>query len=393
MMTWIKLPRQEIVLAFAVTFVLVNLTSYPTRAPAQPASSVTPTAESLDLPLKLGMQGEAVKTLQTNLKRLGLYKGQVTGDFDSNTESAVKAFQQQHNKLSDTGVVDSTTWQTLLNSNIPKAQNHTPVKFVTPSNLGAPGNREAAATRDPSCPNVEDKPPLTALIPATNVGLTTNDRPTFWFYVPYPPTLQRPVEFVLYGKNDEEVYKTTFQLQGTPGIVSLNLPETLPPLESGKRYSWRFSFLCNLAKPDEIRSVKGWVKRDTPNPKLQRQLEAATPRDRIALYAANGFWYDTLSAIAQLIRTYPQDSALSADWASVLQSVGLDEITSAPIVACCTREQQLQAIEFGLPMGDRVRRIFEENRLLPLSVAPSQQTAAIRPIKDQFGHFAPVLVR
>jgi len=379
-MTWIKLPCQQIVLAFTVTFILVSFTSYPTRALAQPASPVTPTGESVGLPLKLGMQGETVKTLQTNLKRLGLYKGQVTGNFDSNTESAVKAFQQQH-KLSDTGVVDSITWQTLLNSNIPNARNHTAVQFVTPSNLGAPGEREAAATRD-SCPPHQPKPPLTALIPATNVGLTTSDRPTFWFYVPYPPTLQPPVEFVLYGTDNNEIYKTTFRLQNTPGIVSLNLPKTVPPLESGKRYSWRFSFLCNSAKPDEIRSVKGWVKRDTPNPKLQRQLEAATPHDRIALYAANGFWYDTLSAIAQLIRTYPQDSALSADWASVLQSVGLDEITSAPIVACCTREQQLQAIEFGLPMGDRVRRIFEENRLLPLSVAPSQQTAAIRPIKD-----------
>jgi peptidoglycan hydrolase-like protein with peptidoglycan-binding domain len=360
MMTWIKLPRQQSVLTFAVTFVLVNLTSYPTRAPAQPTSPVKPTAESAALPLKLGMQGKAVKTLQTNLSRLGFYNGQATGDFDFETQTAVRAFQQ-HNKLSDTGVVDSKTWQALLNSSTPNARNHTAVQFVTPSSEGAPGVREAAATRrTPSCPNVESKPPLTALIPATHVGITASDRPTFWFYVPYPPTLQRPVEFVLYGKNDEEVYKTTFQLQDTPGIVSLNLPETVPPLESGKRYSWRFSFLCNLAKPDEIRSVEGWVKRDTPNPKLQRQLEAATPRDRIALYAANGFWYDTLSAIAQLSRTSPQDGTLTADWASVLQSVGLDEITSAPLVACCTREQQLQATEFGLPMGDRGKRVNEK---------------------------------
>lgn len=313
------------------------------------------------MPLKLGIQSEAVKTLQTNLSRLGFYNGRVTGNFDFKTQVAVKAFQQQY-KLSNTGVVDSTTWQALLNPSTPNAQ--TAVQFVTPSNLGAPGEREAAATRDSSCPNAEGKPPLTALIPATNVGLTVSDRPTFWFYVPYPPTLQRPVEFVLYGKNNDEVYKTSFQLQNTPGIVSLSLPETVPPLESGKKYRWRFSFLCNLANRAETRFVEGWVQRDTPSPALQRQLEATSMRDRIALYAANGFWYDTLSAIAQLIRNSPPDATLPANWASVLQSVGLGNITSAPIVACCTREQQVQAIEFNLRIGDRLPRVFEKNCLL-----------------------------
>jgi len=188
MMTWINLPCQQIVLTLAVIFALVNLTSYPTRTPAQPASTVNLTAKSIGLPLKLGMQGEAVKTLQTNLKRLGLYNGRVTGNFDSKTQLAVKAFQKQY-KLSVTGVVDSKTWQALLKTSIPNARNRTAVQFVTPSNLGAPGEREAAATRDRSCPNAEDKPPLTALIPATNIGLTLNARPIFWFYVPYPPTL------------------------------------------------------------------------------------------------------------------------------------------------------------------------------------------------------------
>lgn len=326
MTTRIKLPHQQISLALAIAFILVSPASYPTPAPAQPTSAVKPTAESLSLPLKLGMQGEAVKTLQTHLSRLGLYKGRVTGNFDSQTQAAVKAFQQQY-KLSDTGVVDSTSWKALLGSSTPSRQNYTPVQFVTPSNLGAPGSREAAATRDSSCPHVEDSPPLTALLPATNVGLTISAHPTFWFYVPYSSTLQRPVEFVLYGTDEQEIYKTTLRLQNTPGIVSLQLPEIAPSLESGKKYRWRFSFLCNLADQAQTRFVEGWVQRATPSPALLGQLDAASPRQRIALYAANGFWYDTLSAIAQLRRKSPPDGALTADWASVLHSVGLDDIT------------------------------------------------------------------
>lgn len=341
MTTWIKLPLQQISLTFAITFVLVNLASWPTPASAQPTSAVKPSAESFSLPLKLGMQGEAVKTLQTNLSRLGLYKGRVTGDFDSRTQQAVRVFQQ-HNKLSVTGVVNWATWQTLLGSSTPNARNHTAVRFVAPSNLGAPGEREAAATRAPFCPSAEDKPPLTALIPEKNIGLTASERPTFWFYVPYPPKLQSLVEFALHHKNGAEIYKTTFRLQETPGIISLNLPETKPALDSGKEYKWRFSLLCNLVDQAEVPFVEGWVKQDTPSPALQEQLKAAAPRDRIALYAANGFWYDTLSAIAQLRQTYSQDATLVADWNNVLQSesVKLDKITSVPIVACCTRERE-----------------------------------------------------
>lgn len=332
-MTLIKLPHQQILLAFAVTFIFVSLISYPTRVPAQPALPVKPRAESVNLPLKLGMKGEAIKILQTYLSQFGFYEGRVTGNFNSKTKAAVIAFQQQY-KLSDSGVVDLKTWQTLLS-------NHRPVKFITPSSLGAPGIREAAGTRE-FCPSLEGKPELTALIPATNVGLTISARPTFWFYVPYSPMLQSPVEFVLYGKNSEVVYKTTFQLQDTPGIVSVNLPEAVPPLENGKMYSWQFFFYCHLALQNEIRLVEGSVKRDTPNPKLQRQLKAATQRDLIALYAANGFWYDALSALAQQSLTYPQNATLFSDWTSVLQSVGLNKITSATIVACCSREQKMR---------------------------------------------------
>ena len=115
-------------------------------------------------------------------------------------------------------------------------------------------------------------------------------------------------------------------------------------LEALSKYRWRFSLLCNLANHAQTRFVEGWVVRDTPSPVLKSQLEAADSRERIALYAANGFWYDTLSAIISVSNAYaqlrpksPLDGTPSADWASVLHSVGLDEITRAPIVTCCTR--------------------------------------------------------
>ena len=46
--------------------------------------------------LRKGATGTAVKTLQTNLKKLGFYTAYVDGSFGATTESAVKAFQKKY---------------------------------------------------------------------------------------------------------------------------------------------------------------------------------------------------------------------------------------------------------------------------------------------------------
>ena len=58
--------------------------------------------------LRKGATGAAVKTLQTNLKKLGFYTAYVDGSFGSTTESAVKAFQRKYGLTAD-GVAGSAT--------------------------------------------------------------------------------------------------------------------------------------------------------------------------------------------------------------------------------------------------------------------------------------------
>ena len=58
--------------------------------------------------LRKGATGAAVKTLQTNLKKLGFYTAYVDGSFGSTTESAVKAFQKKYGLTAD-GVAGSAT--------------------------------------------------------------------------------------------------------------------------------------------------------------------------------------------------------------------------------------------------------------------------------------------
>src|SRR5215217_9678387 len=59
--------------------------------------------------LKKGSSGEAVRQLQQALKDLGFDPGGVDGEFGSNTEAAVKAFQSDRGIGVD-GIVGEITW-------------------------------------------------------------------------------------------------------------------------------------------------------------------------------------------------------------------------------------------------------------------------------------------
>ncbi len=214
-----------------------------------------------------------------------------------------------------------------------------PVAFdpPPPPDQGAPGHREGTAGRCDNCPPIY--PPLTALVPAYQTsqegqsvwGYTLAEHPTFWFYVPERITADNLPVFLLQDENGLEIYKTTLQATGTlPGVVSLRLPETVVPLEIGKRYHWIFTL--------EGAFVDGWVERISPNQKLLSQLKAATPRERVALYAANGIWYEALTTLAVLRQEKPNDTTLFADWATLLRAINLNDIAPKLIVQCCIPE-------------------------------------------------------
>ena len=50
--------------------------------------------------------------------------------------------------------------------------------------VGAPGNREAGAARSDTCASTASSSGLTAIVPTSNVGLTTQAYPTFFAYIP-----------------------------------------------------------------------------------------------------------------------------------------------------------------------------------------------------------------
>lgn len=206
----------------------------------------------------------------------------------------------------------------------------TKVDFKPPK-VGAPENRKGGASRGSSCSSNRNS--LKALLPESNIGLTVEKYPTFFVYI--PPISTQLAEFELYegNKNSTIIYKTRFILPKTTGIFTFSLPNnnTLQPLEVGKSYHWFFSIICNPEDRSEDIYIEGWVQRIVPSPALVSQLAKAAPRDRPALYAEAGIWHETMTTLAELRYSRPQDSTLVTDWEELLKSVGLSKFAKEPL--------------------------------------------------------------
>jgi Domain of Unknown Function (DUF928) len=198
-----------------------------------------------------------------------------------------------------------------------------------PPDRGAPGRREGGGTRG-NC--LRGDPPLIALIPETNFGTTVEARPTLYWHVPV--TVSPTAEFVLLDAEDNEVYRTTFQLSGNAGIIQVSLKDaaSAPALEVGKDYHWYFSLVCDPADRSGDIFAEGWIQRIAPPDSLAAQLAAVPESDRPGVYAQAGIWYDALSTLANLRQAEPHNTTASTQWETLLRSVGLDNIAGQPFL-------------------------------------------------------------
>ena len=197
------------------------------------------------------------------------------------------------------------------------------------SSRGRPSKRVGTGSRG-ECPPVEV--PVTALIPAENPGLTVDEHPRFWFFVPYQFSNTSGGEFALQDEANNDVYRTSFKLPETAGIVSLSVPSTVT-LELNKSYQWYFKIYCGQQNLSNPVFVRGWVEREALKPDLERLLQAANDkRSPIAIYAENGIWYSALTELAKLHSAEPKNTVFIDDWANLLRDVGLENLAQQPIV-------------------------------------------------------------
>lgn len=220
-----------------------------------------------------------------------------------------------------------------------------------PPDRDAPGRRGGGAGRGCGAGNQS----VTALMPEykqvleqgaiTKVwGTTTTGRPTFWFYVPYESGAIAAMEFVLQDNASptREIYRSAIAPPTAPGIISVQLPASVPPLEVGTLYQWFFKIRLQCSSgvaaaklQIQKENLYGWVQRMSSSPTLTSQLKQASPQQQAALYAQNGIWFDALTTLAEQRLASPQEARLIEDWQTLLRSIGLEPMTTKPLIPCC----------------------------------------------------------
>lgn len=200
------------------------------------------------------------------------------------------------------------------------------IAFQVPAGLTVPGRRVAGASRTTLCTSKGQH--LTAIVPKSNIGLTTLANPVLFFYV--PPSSESALELVVQDEKQNFV-KQYYKPSGNGGVVAIPINKT--SLEVGKQYRWFFSVVCNARERSKDLSVKGGIKRISPNPQLATQLKGATLNERVNLYAKAGIWQDALTTLVELRSQSPNDPQLKADWNTLLTAEGVNlEQESAQLV-------------------------------------------------------------
>jgi hypothetical protein len=149
------------------------------------------------------------------------------------------------------------------------------------------------------------------------------------------------VQFVLKDANEQKIYSATYSLAksaegvvGTPGgIMSLTVAKGYP-LKIGQEYHWELTVMCDSSDTTDLSQIMpmdGRIKRVEVDPTLAVRLQQATPQDRVAVYATEKLWYETVATLIELRRDRPNDTNLADAWVKLLASVGLDIISKEPL--------------------------------------------------------------
>ena len=172
-----------------------------------------------------------------------------------------------------------------------------------------------------SCGNPHSS--LTALIPINNPVLTTQSHPSFLFYIPDPASAIAYGEFSLFTAEEKtRVYTTKINLQNTPGIIKIDLPNTEQNALAEQPYHWYFKVYCqNTLNSALLLDVDGWIERVPLTPSRAAQIETASPE----------IWYDALATTAQNLLSQPEDMAVRDRWLKLLQFINREYLVDMNI--------------------------------------------------------------
>lgn len=206
----------------------------------------------------------------------------------------------------------------------------TRVFFTPPPDDKQPARTAGAGSRSGQCPQdatvpTANTPPLMALVPTTNRGLTLAERPTFW--VNLPKTSAKQIVLSLREEGNRHHSQTFTRITGEPGVIAIKPSDGSPLLEVGKTYQWAVVLVCGERPNPNDPAIASWVRRIA----LPQPTNPGTALQQAAWYGERGIWYDALDSLAEARRSQSNNQALIDIWTEFLNSAGLEAIAREPL--------------------------------------------------------------
>jgi hypothetical protein len=182
---------------------------------------------------------------------------------------------------------------------------------------GAPARRVGGSSRG------GDELPMIAVIAPDHVGYTVSDQPSLYWFVSKRSPVR--VEITLIDSAGVKPVLETSVTSAEPGIHRFSLAEHNVRLKPEEDYQWSVSLVGDDQQRSNDIVSQGALKLVPPPPQLQSRLAGAPREARAGVYAAEGLWYDAITALSESIARQPADRALRAARAALLEQVGLKD--------------------------------------------------------------------
>ncbi|HHP7231801.1 MAG TPA: DUF928 domain-containing protein [Xenococcaceae cyanobacterium] len=212
-----------------------------------------------------------------------------------------------------------TSQQSSPNSNSPAQEAETePLDF---SDTGRSGQQTAGEGRGLLWENTDF--PLTALVPSSNWGKTTQEHPTFWFYVPTYAEPVSHIEFVLQNRDRHHLWRQQLSPHNASGYLNITLPPEQPGLETDRWYRWYLKVYRDDKKRYPPVVVYGWVNKVKLDASLSSQLNNSDQKP-YEVYGKSGIWFDALDSLLKWHHLNAFGSEFSRDWQQLIEAQGVD---------------------------------------------------------------------
>lgn len=154
-------------------------------------------------------------------------------------------------------------------------------------------------------------------------GLRGSATPMIWFFSPFESDNPVQSSFELIDADGQVVWQdSTVQLPAQPGFFAYQIPAQAS-LTSGETYRWYLSVQIDPDQPSaDVLLTARLTYQHSPQ---ASNLESPPSAESIQRLASQGFWYDTVTALAEI------SSVNGTHWKNFLRNHGFPDLVEEPI--------------------------------------------------------------